>query len=67
MEKIDYITLNEVELETISGGDDCFIGDIGCIGWGLLKSIGGMIKTAPYVPPVCIPKSSWNPAPPVPC
>ncbi|NMH08423.1 pncT, partial [Streptococcus pneumoniae] len=41
MEKIDYITLNEVELETISGGDDCFIGDIGCIGWGLLKSIGG--------------------------
>ncbi|HHK7123338.1 TPA: pncT, partial [Streptococcus pneumoniae] len=28
---------------------------------------GGMIKPAPYVPPVCIPKSSWNPAPPVPC
>ncbi len=67
MKTIDFIALNEVELEVISGGDYCFVADVGCIAWGMIKRIGSMIGPAPYVPPTCIPKSSWNPAPPVPC
>ncbi|MHC3595229.1 hypothetical protein ACYKL6_06605 [Streptococcus suis] len=67
MNVLDNITLSELELETVVGGDDCFFGDIGCILWGTIKSVGGMIGNSPTPPPTCIPKSASNPAPPVPC
>lgn len=67
MNVFDSITLSELELATVVGGDDCFIGDIGCILWGTAKRIGGMISTGPTPPPTCIPKGAWNPAAPVPC
>ncbi len=62
-----YHILNEEGLGMIIGGDDCFFLDVGCITWGSIKRISGMIKPGPYVSPTCIPKSSWNPASPVPC
>lgn len=59
--------LNNNDLEKIVGGVYCSIFDIGCLGLGTLKQIGGMVSSGPTRPTVCIPKSSWNPAPAVPC
>lgn len=67
MNVVDSITLSELELETVVGGDICVIINPGCIIWGITKRVGEMISTGPTPPPTCIPKGAWNPAAPVPC
>lgn len=60
--------LDDEILTGISGGNKiCAIFDPNCWLWPAIKNTFGMIKPGPTRPTTCIPRSSWNPVPPVPC
>ncbi|EGP66068.1 hypothetical protein HMPREF9182_1203 [Streptococcus sp. oral taxon 056 str. F0418] len=59
--------LKEEELASVTGGTYCSIFDVGCWSWGVFKSVIGTFGPSAPHPEACIPKSSWNPVPPVPC
>lgn len=64
--KSEFSLIEEEQLELISGGRVCSIFDIRCLMQDGLRILADSVSFETR-PPACVPKSAWNPVPPVPC
>lgn len=64
--KTEFPIIEDYELEAISGGMVCSVFDVACQARDALRILAHSVSIEKR-PAACIPKSAWNPAPPVPC